>query len=169
MTFRKASTLFTRDFMKYLLIISLLFSVSACMKDSTLLVGKTNPEYVSHWYYHNEKSEPDFYQLNLLELIISNDGQASYLQCELSNDSRGNSTTKKRYSVVFDDARVINISDGGIIIEQHWGFVHLENSLYVPSAPFIEGGTEYLYVEGYKLIRTAKKMAEGCPENHDLK
>jgi len=136
------------------------------MKDATLWLGKTNPEYVGHWYYQNEKSEPEFYQLNLLELIISDDGQVAYLQCELSNDSKGNSTTKKRYSVVFDDARVIDISDGKMTIEQHWGFVHLENSLDVPSIPFIEDGIEYLYVEGYKLMRATKKMAVGCPESH---
>jgi hypothetical protein len=135
------------------------------MEDKTLTVGNTNPEYIGNWYYHNEISEPEFYQITILELQVLENGKASYLQCEISNDSRGNSSMKKRYSIINEDARVIEISDGKITIEQQWEFLHLEKSLDVPSIPFTEGGIDYLYVEGYQLMRTNKPTKPFCPES----
>ncbi len=135
------------------------------MQDTTLLVGDTHPEYVGNWYYHNEQSEPESYRLNLLKPTMTHDGHASYLKCEMSNDTRGNSSIKKRYSRTTEEARVIGISVGDITIEQHWEFLYIENVLHVPSRPFTEGGAEYLYVEGYKLMKIKKEINVVCPES----
>ncbi len=151
--------------MKYFIILMLSVSFSGCIKDSKILIGKSNPEYVGLWYILDEKSEKDYYHLKSVAFEVQENGNSSYFKCVIVEDSRGNGHSTSRTSVFFPDSRVIKIMPGKIVLEQSLYFLHIESSLDVPSIPFIESESEYLLVEGYKLKKTTKEVDLHCPES----
>jgi hypothetical protein len=153
------------EHMKCIAVLVMSLAVFGCMKDTTLVVGKLNPEYVGSWYFLDEIDEVDYYLLNAVTLEILESGEVNYVKCEILKDSRSSFQKYRRVSVEFPNARIIEIAKGEISIEQSLSFIHIENSLDVPSPPVIEDGSEYLYVEGYKLTKTNENIDFSCPDD----